>query len=118
MAASKTRIDWALLLLRLAVGGMALVQAFGVLRHAHGAITPDHVAVWGLALGEMVCGALLVLGLWVGLAGGILALVLGWPLVHGWLHGAGPLSNLPGLFRLLVGLACALGGGGKWALDR
>ena len=28
MAASKTRTDWALFLLRLAVGGMAVVQAF------------------------------------------------------------------------------------------
>jgi len=118
MAASKNRIDWALLLLRLAVGGMALVQAFAVLRGAHGAITFAHAARWGLALGELVCGSLILLGLWVPLAGGILAAVLGWPLVHGWLHGSGLLSNLGGLFRLLVGLACALGGGGKWALER
>lgn len=44
--------------------------------------------------------------------------MLGWPLVHGWLHGSGPLWNLGGLFRLLAGLACAVGGGGKWALER
>ncbi len=118
MAASKTRIDWALLLLRVAVGGMAVMQAFAVLRGAHGAITFAHAAVWGLALGELICGTLLLLGLWVPLAGGILAAVLAWPLVHGWLHGASILSNLGGLFRLLVGLACALGGGGKWALER
>lgn len=118
MAASKTRIDWALLLLRLAVGGMAVLQAFSALRGAHGAITLAHAATWGLALGELVCGALILLGIWVPLAGGALAAVLGWPLVHGWLHGAGPLANLGGLFRLLVGLACALGGGGKWALGK
>lgn len=118
MAASKTRIDWALLFLRLAVGGMALLQGFTVLRSAHGAITMTHASTWGFSLGEMVCGALILVGLWVPLAGGILAVVLGWPLVHGWMHGAGLLSNLGGLFRLLVGLACALGGGGKWAVDR
>jgi hypothetical protein len=118
MAASKTRIDWALFLLRLAVGGMAVLLGFQALRGAHGAISFNHAAVWGLALGELVCGALILLGVWVGLAGGILAVVLGWPLVHGWMHGAGVLSNVSGLFRLLVGLACALGGGGKWAVGR
>jgi uncharacterized membrane protein YphA (DoxX/SURF4 family) len=118
MAASKTRTDWALFLLRLAVGGMAVVQGFEVLRHAHGAITFAHVGTWGWALGELVCGALILVGLWVPLVGAILALVLGWPLVHGWIHGAGPLSNLGGLFRLLVGLACAIGGGGMWAVGR
>jgi len=118
MAASKTRIDWALLLLRLAVGGMAAIQGFEVLRRAHGTITFAHASTWGMALGELACGALILAGLWVPLAGGILAALLGWPLVHGWIHGAGPLTNLGGLFRLLAGLACALGGGGKWALER
>ena len=118
MAASRTRTDWALLLLRLAVGGMAVVQGFEVLRRAHGAITFAHVSTWGWALGELVCGALILIGLWVPLMGAILVAVLGWPLVHGWIHGAGLLSNLSGLFRLLVGLACAVGGGGKWAVDR
>jgi uncharacterized membrane protein YphA (DoxX/SURF4 family) len=118
MAASSTRNDWALFLLRLAVGGMAVLQGFGVLRHAHGAITMAQASVWGLALGELVCGALILIGLWVPLVGGILAVLLGWPMVHGWIHGASLLSNLGGLFRLLVTLACAIGGGGKWALDR
>lgn len=118
MAASKTRLDWALLLLRLAVGGMALLQGFGVLRHAHGAVTVAQASGWGLALGELICGALLVLGAWVPVAGVLLAGFLGWPLVHGWIHGAGVLSNPAGLFRLLVGLACAVGGGGQWGLDR
>jgi hypothetical protein len=118
MAASKTRTDWALLLLRLAVGGTAVLQGFETLRRAHGAITLAHASTWGLALGELVCGALILLGVWVALAGGLLAVLLGWPLVHGWMHGAGALSNLPGLFRLLAGLACAVGGGGKWALEK
>ena len=118
MAASKTRTDWALFLLRLAVGGMAVVQGFEVLRRAHGAISMAHASTWGLALGELVCGALILVGIWVPLAGLLLAAVLGWPLVHGWIHGTGLLSNLGGLFRLLVGLACAIGGGGKWALER
>jgi uncharacterized membrane protein YphA (DoxX/SURF4 family) len=118
MAASTTRTDWALLLLRLAVGGFAVVQGFAVLRYAHGAITFAHATTWGLALGELVCGALLLVGLWVPLAGLLLVALLGWPLVHGWLHGAGLLTNLGSLFRLLVGLACAIGGGGKWALGR
>ena len=118
MAASTNRTDWALLLLRLAVGGFAVVQGFAVLRSAHGAITFAHASTWGLALGELVCGALLLVGLWVPLAGLLQVVLLGWPLVHGWLHGAGLLTNLGGLFRLLVGLACAIGGGGKWALGK
>ena len=97
---------------------MAMMQAFPALRDAHGAITFAHASTWGLALGELSCGALILIGLWVPLAAGLLAVVLGWPLVHGWIHGVGLLSNLGGLFRLLVGLACALGGGGKWAVDR
>jgi uncharacterized membrane protein YphA (DoxX/SURF4 family) len=118
MAVSSTRIDWALFLLRLAVGGMATQQGFATLRHAHGAITFPQAYGLGLALGEMVCGALVLVGLGVPLAALILSALLSWPLVHGWIHGAAPLSNLAALFRLLVGLACTIGGGGKWALER
>ena len=118
MAASKTRTDWALFLLRLAVGGLAILQGGTILRQAHGTITMAHAAAWGLALGELVCGALLLVGLWVPVAGGLLVALLGWPLVHGWIHGTGFLSNLQGLFRLLTSLACAIGGGGRWALER
>ena len=118
MSSSSTRHDWALLTLRLAVGGMAALQAFGVLRHAHGAITFAHAATWGLAMGELICGALILVGLWVPVAGGCLAVVLGWPLAHGWMHGAGALAEPGGLFRLLAGLACAIGGSGKWGFDR
>jgi uncharacterized membrane protein YphA (DoxX/SURF4 family) len=118
MAASNTRINWALLLLRLAVGGMAWLQGFTTLRHAHGAITMAQATVLGTALGELACGSLVLFGLWVPLAGGILAMLVGWPLVHAWIHGAAPLGNAGGLFRMLVTLACAIGGGGSWALDR
>jgi uncharacterized membrane protein YphA (DoxX/SURF4 family) len=117
MAASTNRTDWALLLLRLAVGGYAVLQGLAVLRHAQ-AISFAHAATWGLALGELACGALILVGIWVPLAGLLLVVLLGWPLVHGWLHGAGLLANPGGLFRLLVGLACAIGGGGKWAIDK
>ena len=118
MAASKTRVDWSLLLLRLAVGGMGLLQGLAVLRHAHGAISFGNAAVWGLALLEMICGLFVLIGLWTWLAAAVLVGLVGWPLVHGWLHGAGILASPAGLFRLLTTLACALGGGGKWAVDR
>jgi uncharacterized membrane protein len=97
---------------------MATLQGFATLRHAHGAITFAQASGLGLALGEMVCGALVLVGLGVPLAALILSALLGWPLVHGWIHGSASLSNLGALFRLLVGLACAIGGGGKWALER
>ena len=118
MAASKTRVDWSLLLLRLAVGGMALLQGFGILRHAHSAPTFANAAGLGLALLELICGALVLIGLWTWLMAAILVGLVGWPLVHGWLHGAGILASPAGLFRLLTTLACAIGGGGKWAVDR
>lgn len=118
MAASTNRTDGALLLLRLAVGGFAVAQGIEVLRSAHGAITFAHASTWGLALGELVCGALILVGLWVPLAGLLLVALLGWPMLHGWIHGAGLFTNSGALFRLLVGLACAIGGGGKWAIDR
>jgi uncharacterized membrane protein YphA (DoxX/SURF4 family) len=118
LAASKTRVDWSLLLLRLAVGGMALLQGLAILRHAHAAPTFGNVAGLGLALLEVVCGALVLIGLWTWLVAAVLVGLVGWPLMHGWLQGAGALSNPTGLFRLLTTLACAIGGGGKWAVDR
>jgi uncharacterized membrane protein YphA (DoxX/SURF4 family) len=116
MAASSTRTDWALLLLRLAMGGLAVLHGSTLLRHAHGAITFAQASTWGLALGELACGSLILIGLLVPLAGGFLVALVGWPLAHGWIHGAGALADPGGLFRLLAGLACAIGGGGKWAV--
>ncbi|HEX9080643.1 MAG TPA: hypothetical protein VF768_00115 [Holophagaceae bacterium] len=111
-------MDWSLLLLRLGVGGLALFQGFLGLRHAHGGATFAHAAGLGLALGEMICGGLVVIGLWTWLVAALLAGIVGWPLVNGWIHGAGLLAHPSLLFRFLVTLACAIGGGGKWAVDR
>ena len=118
MAASKTRIDWSLFCLRLAVGGMAFFAGFEPLRHA---ALPGSLALaghWGLHVAEMLCGVFMVLGLWMPVASLGLTLIIGWPLALGWLHGAAFLGNLHGLFLLLVAFASALGGAGKWAVGR
>ena len=118
MAASSTRIAWSLLLLRLAVGGMALIVGLEPLLHASIPSSLAGVTNWGLHLAEMLCGVFMLLGLWMPVASLGLTLIVGWPLVMGWLHGAAILGNLHGLFLLLVALASALGGAGKWAVGR
>lgn len=118
MAVSKARIDWALLCLRLAVGGMAFLEGFTVLRRLAFPGNLDQALVWGLNLTEMLCGVLMVLGLWMPVASFILALIIGGPLILSWLNGAPVLGNLHGLFLLLVAFAAALGGAGKWAVGR
>ena len=116
--ASKARIDWSLLLLRLAVGGMAFVAGLQPLLHARLPTTLALAAQWGWHAAEMLCGVFMLLGLWMPLASIGLTLIVGWPLVTGWLHGAPLLGNLHGLFLLLVAAASALGGAGKWAVGR
>ena len=64
MSASNTRTDWALLLLRLAVGGLAVVQSFEALRRAHGAITFAHVSTWGWAMSTTPAWSTPLSGLW------------------------------------------------------
>lgn len=118
LAASKTRVDWSLLLLRLAVGGLAMLHGLALLRHAHGTLSAGHALGWGLALLESLGGALVIIGLWTGLLAGLLAVLMGWPMVLAWTHGAGMLQDPAALFRLLATLACAVGGAGKWALDK
>ena len=118
MATSNTRIAWSLLLLRVAVGGMAFFAGFEPLMHSHIPDSLVHAAQWSLHLGEMLCGVFMLLGLWMPIASLGLTLIIGWPLVFGWLHGAPLLGNLHGLFLLLVALASALGGAGKWAVGR
>ena len=118
MAASKNRIDWALLFLRLGVGGLAIIQGFEPLRHARGAATAANVAHLALALAELICGALVVVGVWmIPAILGLLGLI-SWPLVHGWLHGAPILGQPNALFRLLATLAAGLGGEGKWGMGK
>ena len=118
MAASKNRIDWALLCLRLAVGGMAFLAGLQPLMHAAFPGSLAQALHWGLHLAEMLCGMLMVLGLWMPVASFGLAVIIGYPLVLGWMHGAALFGNLHGLFLLLVAFASALGGAGKWALGR
>ena len=118
MAASSTRIAWSLLLLRLAVGGMAFIVGLEPLLHAAIPSSLTGGANWALHLAEMLCGVFMLLGLWMPVASLGLTLIVGWPLVIGWLHGAAILGNLHGLFLLLVALASALGGAGKWAVGR
>lgn len=117
MSASN-RTAWALLLLRIAVGGAALLHGFLALKGAHGAITFANAGRWAFDLAEMIAGGFVLIGLWVPLAAGALAAVLAWPLVHGWLHGAAILGDLPRIFRVFTTLACALGGAGKWGVDK
>jgi hypothetical protein len=118
MAASKNRIDWALLLLRLAVGGMALLQGVELLRHAKGAISAANALHLALVLGELLCGALILVGVWMIPAVIGLLVVIGWPLVHGWLHGAPVLGQPQALFRFLATVASGIGGAGKWAAGK
>ncbi len=118
MAASKNRIDWALLLLRAGVGGLAIHHGLQPLLHARGAVTLGNAIQLGYALLEVLCGALILVGLWmIPAVLGILALVC-WPLIHGWLHGAPVLGQPNALFRLLATLACGLGGAGKWGIGK
>lgn len=117
MAASKDRIDWALLLLRLAAGGYAIIQGLGALLHARGSITATNALRLGSALLETVCGGLLVVGVWTLPATAALLATLGWPLVHGFAHGATVAGSAGALFRFLATLATGLGGPGKWSLS-
>ena len=115
MAASKVRTDWALLLLRLAVGGYAILHGLGPLLHTRGSITLPNAMRLGTALLEVVCGGLLVLGIWTMPVSIALLVLIGWPLVRGW---SGSLtSNEPLLFRFLATLAAGIGGPGKWAVS-
>ena len=118
MAASKTRIDWSLFFLRLAVGAMAFLTGFEPVLHSPIPTTLANAGHWALHLAEMLCGIFMLLGLWMPLASLGLALIIGWPLVIGWVHGAAFLGNLHGLFLLFVVIASGLGGAGKWAVGR
>ncbi len=117
MSASN-RTDWALLLLRLAVGGAAVLHGVSALMHARGALTFANAAHWGQALGVAFAGGFVLIGLWTQAAAAILATLVGWPLVSGWARGAALLSDPDRLFRLVVIGAAAVGGAGKWGVGK
>ena len=116
MAASKTRIDWALLLLRLAVGLGLLLHALPELRT--GGANFHHAALLGAALAQAIGGVLILIGLFQPVVCLILVIVLAIPMVDGWFHGAAFLGHLDLLLRVLTVGACGLGGPGKWSLGK
>ena len=118
MAVSKSRLDASRFFLRLAIGGMAILLGFEAIRHSAFPSTLNGAGHWALHLGEMLCGGLIMLGLLMPVASAVLTLLVAYPLVLGWVHGAPILGNLHGLFLLLVVLAGALGGAGQWGLGR
>jgi uncharacterized membrane protein YphA (DoxX/SURF4 family) len=113
MAVSKERTDWAGLILRLGVGGYAILHGLGPLLHPGGGITMAHAMRLGIALLEVVCGGLVVIGVWMTPAAIALLAVIGWPLVAAWAHHAPVLHDPLGLFRFVATLAALLGGPGK-----
>jgi uncharacterized membrane protein YphA (DoxX/SURF4 family) len=115
MAVSKDRTDWALLLLRLAVGGYAVLHGLEPLLHARGSLAVPNALRLGSALLEMVCGGLMIVGVWMTPASLALSLLIGWPLAHGLLRGGSFVGSAQGLFRGFVTLAAGLGGAGKWS---
>ena len=116
MAASKTRIDWALFLLRIVVGAGLLLHAIPELRT--GGADFHHAAQLGGALAEGIGGVLILIGLFQPVVCLVMAVLLAWPLVNGWVHGAAPLAHMEALLRLLTVAACGLGGPGKWGLGK
>ena len=116
MAASKTRLDWALFLLRLAVGLGFLLHGLAALRG--GGATFQHAVQLGGALAEAIGAVFILIGLFQGAACLVLGCLMGWPLVEGWVHGAAPFAHVDALLRLLTVAACGLGGPGKWGLGK
>ncbi len=117
MAASKDRTDWALLLLRLVVGGYAIQHGLSPLLHARGSLLIPNVLRLGIALLEVVCGGLMIVGVWMIPVSITLLVLIGWPLVQVLTHGSSVKGNEPTLFRFFATLAAGLGGSGKWSLS-
>ncbi|HOD32450.1 MAG: hypothetical protein BWY56_02298 [Acidobacteria bacterium ADurb.Bin340] len=118
MAASKSRIDTALLLLRIAVGGFAVLQGLQTLQRTGWRPNFSHASTLGLALLKVVCGALTLGGLWMLPAGICLAALALTPGVQSLAHGGSPLAHASSLFHGLAALATGLAGGGRWSLGR
>lgn len=118
MAASKARIDTALLLLRIAVGGWAILHGLQVLGRGGWRPTFAHAAALGLAILKVVCGALTLAGVWVLPACLCLAAMAAAPMVQGLVRGGAILAHTTSIFHVLTALAAGLGGGGRWSLGR
>ncbi|HZU52699.1 MAG TPA: hypothetical protein VFF77_02315 [Holophagaceae bacterium] len=116
MAASKTRIDWALLLLRIVVGAGLLLHALPELRS--GGASFHHAAQLGGALAEAIGGVLVLIGLFQPIVCLVMVILLAIPLVDGWIHGAAIFGHLDLLLRIFTVGACGLGGPGKWGLGK
>ena len=116
MAASKTRIDWALFLLRIVVGAGLLLHAIPELRT--GGANFHHAAQLGGALAEAIGGVLVLIGLFQPIVCLVMVILLAAPLVEGWIHGAPLLGHLDLLLRIFTVGACGLGGPGKWGLGK
>jgi uncharacterized membrane protein YphA (DoxX/SURF4 family) len=121
MSASKNRIDWGLLLLRIAVGGMAILHGLGPVRSASSS-SLSHVPQMGLALLsgllEMLCGVFMIVGLWTWLAAIGILILAGIPLVRAISLRSLVLGHTQLLFQMIVTLASALAGPGKASLSK
>jgi uncharacterized membrane protein YphA (DoxX/SURF4 family) len=121
MSASKNRIDWGLLLLRLAVGGMAILHGLGPVQRA-GSWNLSHLPQTGLALLsgllEMICGVLMIAGLWTWPAAIGILILAGIPLVRAISVRAVVLGHTQLLFQMIVTLASAMAGPGKASLSK
>ena len=116
MAASKTRIDWALFLLRLVVGAGLLLHAIPELRT--GGADFHHAAQLGAALAEAIGGVFVLLGLFQPIVCLVRVVLWAGPYVNGWIHGAAIFGHWEGWMRILTVAASGLGGPGKWSVSK
>jgi uncharacterized membrane protein YphA (DoxX/SURF4 family) len=116
--ASKTRTDWSLLILRVAVALAFIAAAWPQVRLGSTAPTFANALHWGQVIGQLLGAGLLLIGLWVPLACLPLLLIQGWPVAHALIHGVSPLALHLRLLLFLATLACAVGGPGKWGVGK
>jgi len=121
MAASWNRTDWGLLVLRLGAGTMAILHGLTPLQHV-GSWSLSQVPsgglqlLWGLL--EVVCGALLIGGIWMWPAALGIIVLIGIPLFR-------PVSihslitvHVQTVFRMVVTFASALAGAGRASFSK
>ena len=121
MAASKNRIDWGLLLLRLGVGLMGVIHGLQPILGVRIGYLLSHPSALGvgllLGLLELICGVLVIVGVWTGVAALALAVLVAIPLMNVSLRGLVSVQ-LSTLFRVIASLAAAICGPGKGALAK